>query len=202
MDSDNRYNNDDNKSRNNDASTIKINSHVEMGSTQSKSVFEFEDQSLVGPDKHSLDEAPLRALYSGGANDCCPHVLKNSVADSIRIVVFSAKINLLMPFGPLAIVVDKLTGHHGWVFLLSLLGIIPLAERLGYATDILGFVPRAHEPDIHTNFAVNVHCRVPNTDWLLLMQAAGLLYWTNRFYEKLEDLSIVKLLSLVLSTVK
>lgn len=118
MDSDNHYNsnNNDNNSRNNDSATIKINSHAEMGSTQPKSVFEFEDQSLVGGEKHSLDEAPLRALYSGGANDCCPHVLKNSVVDSIRIVVFSAKINLLIPFGPLAIVaivVDKLTGHHG-----------------------------------------------------------------------------------------
>ncbi|XP_050133607.1 vacuolar cation/proton exchanger 5-like isoform X5 [Malus sylvestris] len=139
MDSDNRYNNnnnDDNNSRNNDAATIKINSHAEisapqMGSTQPKSVFEFEDQSLVGGEKHSLDKAPLRDLYSGGANNCCPYVMKNSVVDSIRIVVFSTKINLLMPFGPLAIVVDKLTGHHGWVFLLSLLGIIPLAERLG-----------------------------------------------------------------------
>ncbi|XP_068304001.1 vacuolar cation/proton exchanger 3-like [Pyrus communis] len=143
MDSDNRYynnnnnNNNDNDGRNNDAATIKINSHAEMGSTQPKSVFEFEDQSLVGGEKHSLDEAPLRDIYSGGANDCCPHVMKNSVVDSIRIVVFSAKINLLMPFGPLAIVVDKLTGHHGWVFLLSLLGIIPLAERLGYATEQL-----------------------------------------------------------------
>ncbi|KAM2108314.1 hypothetical protein ACFX1Q_025179 [Malus domestica] len=140
MDSDNHYNsnNNDNNSRNNDSATIKINSHAEMGSTQPKSVFEFEDQSLVGGEKHSLDEAPLRALYSGGANDCCPHVLKNSVVDSIRIVVFSAKINLLIPFGPLAIVaivVDKLTGHH--VFLLSLLGIIHLAERLVYATEQL-----------------------------------------------------------------
>ncbi|KAM1657545.1 hypothetical protein ACFX1Q_045785 [Malus domestica] len=142
-----------------------------MGSTQSKSVFEFEDQSLVGPEKHSLDEAPLRALYSGGANDCCPHVLKNSVADSIRIVVFSAKINLLMPFGPLAIVVDKLTGHHGWVFLLSLLGIIPLAERLGYATE------------------------VPNTDWLLLMQAAGLLYWTNSMIRVVQQSLLGSILS-------
>ena len=44
----------------------------QMGSTQPKSVFEFEDQSLVGGEKHSLEEAPLRALYSGGANDYCP----------------------------------------------------------------------------------------------------------------------------------
>ncbi|KAK4594172.1 hypothetical protein RGQ29_018022 [Quercus rubra] len=63
--------------------------------------------------------------------------MRNSVIDSIKIVIFSAKINILMPLGPLAILVDKMSGSHGWVFFLSLLGIIPLAERLGYATEQL-----------------------------------------------------------------
>ncbi|KAL2332877.1 hypothetical protein Fmac_014090 [Flemingia macrophylla] len=58
---------------------------------------------------------------------------------SIQVVVFSNKLNLLMPFGPLAILVQKFTGHLGWVFGLSLLGIMPLAERLGYATEQLAF---------------------------------------------------------------
>ncbi|KAJ6297670.1 hypothetical protein OIU76_018891 [Salix suchowensis] len=60
---------------------------------------------------------------------------RNVVYKSIKIVIFSNKLNLLIPFGPLAIVVHILTGHNGLVFLLSLLGIIPLAERLGYATE-------------------------------------------------------------------
>ncbi|KAE9598577.1 putative calcium/proton exchanger [Lupinus albus] len=58
---------------------------------------------------------------------------------SIQVVVFSNRFNLLIPFGPLAILVEKLTDHHGWVFALSLLGIMPLAERLGYATEQLAF---------------------------------------------------------------
>ncbi|KAK6774678.1 hypothetical protein RDI58_029917 [Solanum bulbocastanum] len=33
------------------------------------------------------------------------------------------------------ILVDELTDQHGWTFILSLLGIIPLAERLGWATE-------------------------------------------------------------------
>lgn len=84
----------------------------QMGSMEPKPAFEYEDQSLVGPDKHSLDEAPLRSLYSGGPGDCSPQAMGNTVVDSIKIVVFSAKINLLMPFGPLAIVVDKFSGHR------------------------------------------------------------------------------------------
>lgn len=58
---------------------------------------------------------------------------------SIYIVLIKAKINMLLPFGPLAILLHYLTGNHGWVFLFSLLGIAPLAERLGYLTEQLAF---------------------------------------------------------------
>ncbi|KAK3219151.1 hypothetical protein Dsin_013121 [Dipteronia sinensis] len=58
---------------------------------------------------------------------------------SIYIVLIKAKINLLLPFGPLAIMLHYLTGKHGWVFFFTLLGIIPLAERLGYVTEQLAF---------------------------------------------------------------
>ncbi|KAL4618393.1 hypothetical protein ACB092_06G006500, partial [Castanea dentata] len=53
------------------------------------------------------------------------------VYKSIRTVVFSNKLNFLLPFGPAAIL--------AWVFFLSLVGIAPLAERLGYATEQLAF---------------------------------------------------------------
>ncbi|KAI4326231.1 hypothetical protein MLD38_031564 [Melastoma candidum] len=58
---------------------------------------------------------------------------------SIYIVLIRAKINILLPFGPLAILLHYLTGKHGLVFFLSFLGIAPLAERLGYATEQLAF---------------------------------------------------------------
>ncbi|KAH8497588.1 hypothetical protein H0E87_020035 [Populus deltoides] len=58
---------------------------------------------------------------------------------SIYIVLIKAKINILLPFGPLAILLHYLTGKHGLVFLLSMLGIAPLAERLGYVTEQLAF---------------------------------------------------------------
>ncbi|KAB5539157.1 hypothetical protein DKX38_016690 [Salix brachista] len=58
---------------------------------------------------------------------------------SIYTVLIKAKINMLLPFGPLAILLHYLTGKHGLVFLLSMLGITPLAERLGYVTEQLAF---------------------------------------------------------------
>ncbi|KAL3632833.1 Vacuolar cation/proton exchanger 2 [Castilleja foliolosa] len=62
-----------------------------------------------------------------------------SILRSIYIVLIKAKINVLLPFGPLAIILHYSTKHHGWVFFFSLLGITPLAERLGYATEQLAF---------------------------------------------------------------
>ncbi|WOL19810.1 hypothetical protein Cni_G28612 [Canna indica] len=56
---------------------------------------------------------------------------------SIRVVIFSAKINILLPFGPLSILLHFVTRNHVLVFFFSLLGITPLAERLGYATEQL-----------------------------------------------------------------
>ncbi|WMV22560.1 hypothetical protein MTR67_015945 [Solanum verrucosum] len=62
-----------------------------------------------------------------------------SLLRSIYIVIIKAKINVLLPFGPLAILLHNRTGKHTWVFFFSLLGITPLAERLGYVTEQLAF---------------------------------------------------------------
>eukprot|EP00268_Persea_americana_P046970 TRINITY_DN4859_c0_g1_i4.p1 TRINITY_DN4859_c0_g1~~TRINITY_DN4859_c0_g1_i4.p1 ORF type:complete len:422 (+),score=70.87 TRINITY_DN4859_c0_g1_i4:717-1982(+) len=62
---------------------------------------------------------------------------RNRLLMNIYIVLIKAKINVLLPFGPFAIALHYLTGKHGWVFFFSLLGIAPLAERLGYATEQL-----------------------------------------------------------------
>nr|AEQ39068.1 putative vacuolar cation/proton exchanger [Wolffia arrhiza] len=61
----------------------------------------------------------------------------NGFLCSVHTVLFKAKINILMPFGPMAILLHYLTRKHGWVFVCSLIGITPLAERLGYATEQL-----------------------------------------------------------------
>lgn len=65
--------------------------------------------------------------------------LQNSPLKSIYTVLIKAKINVLLPFGPLAIFLHYLSHKQGWIFFFSLLGITPLAERLGYATEQLAF---------------------------------------------------------------
>lgn len=112
-----------------------------MGSMELKSILGYDDQGLVAaPEKKDESplntlyssgsgsfEPPLKALYSSGSGTFEPNlkalytsgsgsyyrrVMKNTVVNSIRTVVFSSRLNLLMPFGPLAIVVDKVTSHH------------------------------------------------------------------------------------------
>lgn len=62
------------------------------------------------------------------------------ISRSIYTVLIKAKINILLPFGPLAIFLHYFTAKHVWVFFFALLGIAPLAERLGYATEYVSIL--------------------------------------------------------------
>ncbi|KAJ6727669.1 VACUOLAR CALCIUM ION TRANSPORTER [Salix koriyanagi] len=117
-------------------------SQLEMGSLAvNESLHEFEDESLFSPESviQKMQPGHISEYGSapGGFQPGGSKMGKNVVYKSIKTVVFSNKLNVLIPFGPLTILVHILTGHNGLVFLLSLLGIIPLAERLGYATEQL-----------------------------------------------------------------
>lgn len=88
-----------------------------MGPLDDRSVHEFEDESLFTPESESQKTLPIRGLPNGSVSGGFPSsgsgskILQNGVYRSIKTVVFSNKLNLLMPFGPLAIMVHKLTGH-------------------------------------------------------------------------------------------
>lgn len=116
---------------------------MEMGSLEERSNHELEDESLISPaeigQKTNSFHAPQLGSSCRDWRIWSSKLLGNAVFMSIRVVVFSSKLNLLMPFGPLAVLVHGLSDHNGWVFFLTLLGITPLAERLGYATEQLSF---------------------------------------------------------------
>ncbi|KAM4102503.1 hypothetical protein ACJW30_06G005300 [Castanea mollissima] len=116
-------------------------SQLEMGALNGESVHESDDESLYSPEKGTNKRSipNIERGSSSGNSQASMNVMLRNVYKSIKIVVFSNKLNLLIPFGPLAILVKKLNGGHAWVFFLSLLGITPLAERLGYATEQLAF---------------------------------------------------------------
>ncbi|KAF3607653.1 hypothetical protein DY000_02050752 [Brassica cretica] len=116
-----------------------IEAQVEMGS-----VNELEHKSLFRKEEEDATQAKAASLMEQGSLSLSfpEHATKspkNSVLRSIKIVIFSNKLNMLLPFGPLAILVHYMIDSKGWVFLLSLIGITPLAERLGYATEQLAF---------------------------------------------------------------
>ncbi|GAY64797.1 hypothetical protein CUMW_236260 [Citrus unshiu] len=114
-------------------SLARIQSTVAMESLEERALLELEHESLVNLGSIALSNGSLDV--SGGRNAYVTRSC-NGVIESIKVVVFSTKLNILIIFGPAAIVVDKTSDANGWVFLLSLLGIIPLAERLGFATEI------------------------------------------------------------------
>ncbi|XP_052177320.1 vacuolar cation/proton exchanger 3-like isoform X2 [Diospyros lotus] len=116
-----------------------------MESLEESSVIDIDDECLIN---HGSTDR--RSQYLGAARyrydtvdlcleDCGWKDIWNMVLSRTKVVFFSSKINLLVPCGPLAVMVDFLTGHQGSVFLLSLLGTIPLAERLGWVTEQLAF---------------------------------------------------------------
>ncbi|EOX93619.1 Vacuolar cation/proton exchanger 5 [Theobroma cacao] len=114
---------------------VRIQSHAEILSLEERAVLELEDEKLASADSITMKKHFFKETTH--CSDIIDMKCNNNVWNSIRIVVFSTKLNILMIFGPAAIFVEKATGYHGLVFPLSLLGIIPLAERLGYATEQL-----------------------------------------------------------------
>ncbi|XVE80628.1 hypothetical protein DITRI_Ditri14bG0154500 [Diplodiscus trichospermus] len=114
-----------------------------MGSLDDRSMHDLDEECLYSPEmdaqKTQFPDSNEHISLSGSLHVAGSKMTRNGVYKSIKTVVFSNKLNLLMPFGPLAILVHKMTAHSGWVFFLSLLGITPLAERLGYATEQLAF---------------------------------------------------------------
>ncbi|KAK3010059.1 hypothetical protein RJ639_012649, partial [Escallonia herrerae] len=110
-----------------------------MGSLEGKAVVDVQDESLVSPrpinrKTSSLDSAPIRSFHPAGSEKCGCLCICSTILKSIRVVFLSEKINLLIPCGPLAMVVDKLTSHHVHVQILSL----KLISGLGLLSELVG----------------------------------------------------------------
>lgn len=54
-------------------------------------------------------------------------------------VILGTKLSFLFPLVPLAIAADRLQLGNVWVFIISLIGLAPLAERLGFVTEQIAF---------------------------------------------------------------
>lgn len=165
----------------------RLQAEVKMGSAGEKIELEFDEEIPFSSSQAAIkiDSLHYEAPHIASARSYRPlRVLRKmyqiSLLRSIYFVIIKAKINLLLPFGPLAILLHYATGNHviivfklspyapfwyflqgcwiqtilffsfQWclslcfmynlmfqalVFFFSLLGITPLAERLGYATE-------------------------------------------------------------------
>ncbi|XP_075667164.1 vacuolar cation/proton exchanger 2-like isoform X3 [Castanea sativa] len=62
-----------------------------------------------------------------------------SLPRSIYVVLFKSRVNMLLPFGPIAILVHHLSEKQGWVYFLSSVGLVPLPELLGVGVEQLAY---------------------------------------------------------------
>ncbi|XP_038987382.1 vacuolar cation/proton exchanger 3-like [Phoenix dactylifera] len=104
---------------------------------------EIEMETLVSSSQSAVKtphvEIPHNVSLSNVAMSWTLSRLFERLWKNVKVVIFTAKINMLLPFGPMSIILHYLTKNHGLVFFFSLIGITPLAERLGYATEQLAF---------------------------------------------------------------
>lgn len=112
-----------------------------MRPVDEKESFAMEVETIVDSSVSSVKRYPPEMPHNGPLSSVAYswilwRILKR-LSKSIKVVIFGTKINILLPFGPLSIVLHFLTQNHGLVFFFSLIGITPLAERLGYATEQL-----------------------------------------------------------------
>lgn len=95
-----------------------------MGKLDGQLEHESEDECCVGPSPLMRNNcSPEIESHNGSLSDvneeCSISYMKDKVFRSLNIVLFSAKINILLPCGPAAIVVKYLTGKHVCVLICS-----------------------------------------------------------------------------------
>ncbi|KAH9305414.1 hypothetical protein KI387_009818, partial [Taxus chinensis] len=117
---------------------------IEMGSSLYESEHEHEDEIPINPLSAGSKDHEFKPAVNGRLGDVMQtwtiRRLKSRILRSIYIVIMQNKINLLLPFGPAAaILAHSWEEKRGWIFFFCLLGITPLAERLGFVTEQLAF---------------------------------------------------------------
>ena len=120
---------------------------IEMGSPDYDRDDETEDQILISPSDADRKNHEFNSTMNGPLVDVLNkwtfRRVKNRIFESIHIVTMQNKINLLLPFGPAAMILahlsEQINTFQRWVFFFSLLGITPLAEQLGFVIEQLAF---------------------------------------------------------------
>lgn len=89
-------------------------SFQQMGSFVGTAVLELENENTVAVNQKmlSVDDSPRISSFYTRLDDLSYKYVLNGVVSSIKLVFLSKKLNLLVPCGPLAVIVDLFTNHH------------------------------------------------------------------------------------------
>ncbi|XP_059428030.1 vacuolar cation/proton exchanger 3-like [Corylus avellana] len=88
-----------------------------------------------GRTAHNLSATSLRKKSDLTLISKIPYVCLRQMLANLQEVVFGTKLFVLFPAIPLAILAECYGFGRPWVFALSLLGLIPLAERVSFLTE-------------------------------------------------------------------
>ncbi|XP_004303849.1 PREDICTED: vacuolar cation/proton exchanger 2-like [Fragaria vesca subsp. vesca] len=122
------------------------------GSIDEKTILEaHEELTCSSAATDDVEALHLQSLPDVAYSWISKNIWRRRTPRRFYIVLFNAKITMLLPFGPLAIWLHIFTQNQGWVLVFSLLGMAPLTERLGYVTRQLS---------LHTKPTVGRHINV------------------------------------------
>lgn len=111
---------------------------------------ENEDRPLIERASPALKSSSIGKASAGSGSDGeaagpARRLPKGAVAStwdeywriSLRAIFLGCSLNVLLVFIPISMMAVGMKMHQGWIFTFSLLGIAPLAERLGFVTEQL-----------------------------------------------------------------
>ncbi|RWR92129.1 Sodium/calcium exchanger membrane region [Cinnamomum micranthum f. kanehirae] len=92
-----------------------------------------------GRTAHTMSSTSLRKRSNVALVSKVRWGLLRQVLDNLQEVVLGTKLSILFSAIPLVIVAQSYNFGSVWVFVLSLLGLVPLAERLSFLTEQIAF---------------------------------------------------------------
>ncbi|KAH1155292.1 hypothetical protein GLYMA_18G200500v4 [Glycine max] len=92
-----------------------------------------------GRSAHSMSSTSLRKKSSRTLVSKLPCATLRSILLNLQEVILGTKLSILIPAIPAAIIAECYGFGRPWIFILSLLGLTPLAERVSFITEQVAF---------------------------------------------------------------
>ncbi|KAG7965077.1 hypothetical protein I3843_09G204900 [Carya illinoinensis] len=115
------------------------NSHQEPWLLENGNVKSLSKEMRHGRTAHNMSSSSLRKKSDLTLVSRVPYACLRQLLANLQEVILGTKLFVLFPAIPLAILADSYAFGRPWVFALSLLGLVPLAERVSFLTEQIAY---------------------------------------------------------------